>query len=167
MSTRLTQKGTPMVDSQSLKLVLGAVKVHELTALYLSTFLKTKGYQNVTPAVLSFLSTLECGINYGSEIARNLGVSRQMVAKTVKELCKAGYLAQIDGAGKQKEIIFTKTGEVLMSDARQLLAELDITLNKEVGQHQLKITASCLESIQALMTQLNAQLNLTQDSGID
>lgn len=80
-----------------------------------------------------------------------------MVAKTVKELCKAGYLAQVDGAGKQKEIVFTKTGEVLISDARQLLAELDMSLNKEVGKNQLKTTASCLENIQALITQLNAQ----------
>lgn len=157
MSTKLTQKGTPMVDSQSLKLVLAAAKVHELTALYLSTSLKSKGYQYVTPTALNFLSTLECGINYGSEIARNLGVSRQMVAKTVKELCKAGYLAQVDGTGKQKEIIFTKLGEILMSDTRQLLAELDKVFNKEVGKNQLKAAASCLESIRALMAQLKVQ----------
>ena len=56
-----------------------------------------------------------------------------MVAKTVKQLCRLGYLEQVDGAGKQKEIHFTKTGEYLMSDARRLLAELDEVLSSKTG----------------------------------
>ncbi|MFT5674974.1 MAG: DNA-binding MarR family transcriptional regulator [Paraglaciecola sp.] len=151
MSTKLTQAGVPMVESHSLQLIIAAAKVQESTSLFLSKSLKTKGYRSVSPSLLNFLSTLECGANYGSEIARALGVSRQMVAKTVRELCKAGYLEQRDGLGKQKEIVFTETGEMLMSDARQLLADVDRILNKEVGQVQLSATLSCLENVQKLM----------------
>jgi len=109
MSTRFTRKGIPMVESRSLQLIQSAQRLNDVITL------------------------LECGVNYGSEIARNLDVTRQMVAKTVKQLCKLGYLEQIDGAGKQKEIHFTVTGECLISDARQLLSELDEILFKNTN----------------------------------
>jgi len=157
MSTRFTSKGVPMVESYSLQLILNAAQVQESTSLYLSNSLKNKGYKSATPSILNFLSTLECGVNYGSEIARTLGVSRQMVAKTVKELCQADYLEQRDGLGKQKEIVFTKTGELLMSDARQLLSDVDRALNKEVGQTKLETTVGCLQDIQKVMTQLQVK----------
>lgn len=155
MSTRFTIKGTPMVESEALKLVLGASQVHELITCYLSTSLKDKGYKEVTPSILNFLSTLECGVNYGSQIARNLGVSRQMVAKIVKELSRTGYLEQVDGVGKQKEILFTKTGELLMSDARKILADIDKVLIKELGQNSIKTTVAGLNRIKDIIAQLN------------
>lgn len=151
MSTRLTKKSVPMLDSQSLKLVFGAAKVHEQISFYLSKSLKERGYESATPSVLNFLSTLECGVNYGSEIARSLGVSRQMVAKTVKELCRIGYLEQVEGPGKQKQILFTDSGEQLMSDSRQILANLDEVLSAKIGNKVLQDTVESLESIQALV----------------
>jgi len=154
MSIKLTQNNIPMVESQSLQLVLASAQVHEKIALYLSNTLKNKGYKLASPSVLNFLSTLECGINFGSEIARTLGVSRQMVAKTVKELCQAGYLVQREGKGKQKEICFTLVGEQLMSEARQLLAEIDLQLTATVGQATLEKTVTELQHIQQLITQL-------------
>lgn len=105
---------------------------------------------------MNFLSTLECGVNYGSEIARTLGVSRQMVAKTVKELCEANYLEQREALGKQKEIVFTKTGELLMSDARQLLADVDKILNKEIGQNKIESTVTHLQNIQKIVAKLSS-----------
>jgi len=155
MSTRLTQKGTPMIDSQALRLVLGAARVQEITSSYLSKSLKKMGYEMTTPSVLNFLSTLECGVNYGSEIARNLGVSRQMVAKTVKALCLSGYLEQLDGVGKQKQICFTAMGEQMMSDARQLLADIDVTLMDQLGPDAIDVTVTNLNEIQQLISQLD------------
>ena len=155
MSTRLTQKETPMVDSDALKLVLGAAQVHDLTARYLARCLSDKGYSAVTPSMLSFLSVLDCGVNYASEIARSLGVSRQMVAKTVKELCRHCYLQQVQGTGKQKKILFTATGELLMSDARQILADIDQLLINQLGQKSVTETVTGLGNISAILTQLN------------
>ncbi len=155
MSTRLTSKGTQMVESQSLKLALGASQVNDLISKYLSNALKVKGYKFASPSALSFLSTLECGVNYASEIARNLGVSRQMAAKTVKELCLAGYLEQLDDVGKQKKIVFTQTGELLMSDARQLLADMDTILNQELGNNVITTTVDNLNKIQTAIRKLS------------
>lgn len=130
MSTRFTKNGVPLVESHSLQLIQSTARLNDAITHYLSQRLVEKGYTSLTPSLLSFLGILECGVNYGSEIARNLGVTRQMVAKTVKELCGLGYLQQKSGTGKQKEIHFTQTGEYLMSDARQLLADVDDVLFK-------------------------------------
>ncbi|MDO6765179.1 MarR family winged helix-turn-helix transcriptional regulator [Agarivorans sp. 1_MG-2023] len=151
MSTRLTRKGVAMVDSRSLQLVMTGAKVQDLAGLYLCTALMGKGYRSITPNTLHFLSALECGINYGSEIARNLGVSRQMVAKTVKDLCLKGYLEQTDGVGKQKQIVFTTQGELLMADARLLLVELDNKLTTEIGSECLAKVLKGLSAIQAVL----------------
>lgn len=155
MSTRLTKKGVPMVESQSLKLVFAAAKTNDDIAQYLAQTLSDKGYQSVTPSVLSFLSTLECGVNYASEIARNLDISRQMVAKTVKELCRVGYLEQAEGPGKQKQILFTDLGEQLMADSRQSLAQLDRVLSKKLGIDSLHSTLHNLQAIQTVISQAN------------
>ena len=155
MSTRVTTKGTTMVDSHALQLVLGTSQVNDSISRYLSNSLKAQGYKSATPSALNFLSTLECGVNYGSEIARNLGVSRQMVAKTVKGLCLAGYLEQTDDVGKQKKITFTDTGELLMSDARKLLADIDKSLTTQLSQKSITTTVNNLNKIQRLMVELN------------
>lgn len=155
MSTRLTQNGIPMVDSQSLKLVQAAAQLQESTNQYLCKSLKRLGYESINPSALSFLSTLECGVNYGSEIARNLGVSRQMVAKTVKGLCHLGYLEQREAKGKQKEIVFTVRGESLISTARQLLADVDSILVEELGNDSIDATFANFDWIKRIMVDLN------------
>ena len=115
-----------MVESLSLQLVFSAASLHGQITQMLVEHLQAKGFDAVTASSLNFLGTLECGVNYGSEIARRTGVSRQMVAKTVKEMCRVGYLEQKDGKGKQKEILFTQHGENLMAEARKFLFKMDL-----------------------------------------
>lgn len=153
MSTRFTQKNIPMVESKTLQLVISTSTLNETLVKYLSRHLMDKGYHAITPSLLQFLSALECGVNYGSEIARNLEVTRQMVAKTVKQLCQLGYLEQLDDVGKQKKIVFTTTGEHLMSDARQALANLDAVLARQLKSIDITKTINDLENITTLVKQ--------------
>jgi hypothetical protein len=76
-----------------------------------------------------------------------------MVAKTVKQLCKLGYLEQLDDVGKQKKIVFTTTGEHLMSDARQALANLDTVLAKKLNSIDIQQTIQDLASIATAVEQ--------------
>ena len=151
MSTWLTSNEDRMVDSHSLKLVFSTIKTHELISNYVSEALIERGYESALPSTLRFLSTLECGVNYSSEIARRLNVSRQMVAKTVKELSRVGYLDLIESSGKQKQIVFTEFGQHLMADARMILAELDKFFEDNVGERKVKVLLKDLESIQKLI----------------
>lgn len=154
MSTEFTNNLTPMMESQSLQLTMSAAQLNDTIAHYLSQRLTDKGYKAITPSLLSFLSVLECGVNYGSEIARTLGVSRQMVGKTVKELSRLGYLEQVEGVGRQKQILFTCNGERLISDARQLLSELDEALVSTLGGKAVSSAIKKLDTIRSLIEKL-------------
>jgi len=136
-----------MADSQSLELVLAAAGVYDRITDYVAQRLKSQGYEDVSPSTLNFLRALDCGVNYGSDIARRLQVSRQMVAKTVKELCRLGYLEQVPGKGKQKQIVFTTAGEQLMAEVRVILAQLDGLLHEQVGEQELGDAIATLDAI--------------------
>lgn len=142
-----------MADSQSLKLVFASASLYDRCAEYVAKYLRLQGFDAISPSMLHFLNALDCGINYSAEIARRLKVSRQMVAKTVKELCRAGYLKQIEGVGQQKKILFTEQGERLISTARLALADLDRIFVGCFGEARVEELASQLEAFTiALMT---------------
>lgn len=151
MSTWFTKSGTPMADSQSLNLVFSAAGVHDRITEYVAQRLETQGYQDVSPSTLNFLSALDCGVNYGSDIARRLKVSRQMVAKTVKDLSHLGYLDQVPGKGKQKQIVFTAAGEQLMSEVRAILAQLDELFYEQLGEKALGDAIATLDAISTVV----------------
>lgn len=156
MSTKFTQRKTPMVESQTLQLSTQARLLNDVLVRYVTQQLVDKGYESITPSLLSFLSILECGVNHGSEIARDLGVSRQMVAKTVKELCRLSYLEQVDGTGKQKDILFTEEGEHLISDARQLLYDVDGELCQHLGDKNI---ADIIEQLSSITNLVDKKMN--------
>ncbi|AWB65826.1 MarR family transcriptional regulator [Saccharobesus litoralis] len=143
-----------MVESLSLNLVMISSRMNHLISEHLANTLTNKGFPAATSSTLNFLSALECDVNYGSEIARKLGVSRQMVAKTVKEMVRLGYLEQLDGVGKQKQIVFTELGEQLMASARQTLAELDDLLLNEPSINNLTNTINELRTVQKIVSEL-------------
>lgn len=148
MSTRFTNRGMPMADSQSLQLALISSRVGEKLIVFTANQLIYRGFDGVTPSTLSFLSYLDCDTdNHASELARKLNVSRQMVAKTVKELCRWGYLEQLDSGGVRKKIRFTSKGEDLMSAARDVLLALDEKLEHTLGDNLLQTVNPMLTNI--------------------
>ncbi len=154
MSTTLTslpQTGLPMVESHSLSLAFLLSEVHDVLLSRLSEELAARGYAGVTASALGFLGQLDCGINYGAAIAEKLGVSRQMVSKTVAEMERAGWLAQASDPKRRnrKVIRFTPEGERLMADARQVLAELDARCERECGAQFVADLADRLRRLKA------------------
>jgi DNA-binding MarR family transcriptional regulator len=146
-----------MADSQSLRLVFASASLHDHFAEYVTEYLRLQGFDAISPSILNFLSALDCGINYSAEIARRLKVSRQMVAKTVKELCRAGYLEQIEGVGQQKQILLTEQGERLISTVRLALADLDQIFIGSFGDAHVEEVALQLEAFKFVLMTLQAQ----------
>ncbi len=136
-----------MRDSMTLQLVMTAGALQESISKLLLQELSASGYPAMTSSRLAFLSTLECGVNYASDVARNLGVSRQMVAKTVKELSALGYLEQNPANGKQKTIEFTQQGEDLIAACRDIMAEVDEKITRRRPPQAIKEIADSLNHI--------------------
>lgn len=155
MSTKFTQKDLPMVESLSLQIFLNTGSIHLNIARLLAQKLETRGYKDITPPILQFLGAMECGPNYAADIARYLNISRQMAGKTVKELSNLGYLEQRKGKGRQKEIVFTDKGQMLISDTRASLLEMDKHLKNKNKDDQLDKIIPMMEDLDSLLK--NAQ----------
>lgn len=131
MSTKLTRTGGQpayeMAESRSLKLVHLATNFERRAQKWLVDLLHDRGFSGLTPSQLNFLGALDCGPNNASKIADDLGISRQAVHKTVKELEKCGWLqSEADQILRNQRVItFTVEGERMMSEARALFKELD------------------------------------------
>jgi len=152
MSTELTtlpQTGLAMVESHTLSLAFLLGEVHDALLARLCEKLAERGHARVSAPALNFLGQLDCGINHASGIAERMGVSRQMVAKTVAEMEKAGWLVQdTDPKRRNRKVIrFTAQGERLMADARQVLAEFDQDLSREFGPEFLPALTGALHRL--------------------
>jgi len=124
-----------MAESRSLRMALSLRDAHEFLMSWLSRRLVERGHQSVSPSALGFLGQLDCDINYAAEVARRLGVSRQMAGRRIAEMEKQGWIEVSPNTERRnrKSIRFTERGERLMSDARSLLSGLDDTLDEYFG----------------------------------
>ena len=142
-----------MAESRSLQLLFQLADIQKLLVEHLAYRLAALGHSGVTSGALGFLGQLDCGPNHASEVARRLGVSRQMVAKTVTEMEQKGWLQQEPDTHRRnrKVIRFTPAGERLMSDVRATLAELDEQLDRNFGAGWIAGLADELSALQALL----------------
>lgn len=139
MSTKFTKKsptGIDLVDSHALALTQAVRGFQGRIVAWLLGELAAEGFTPLSVGQLSFLGALDCGPNHASEIARGLGLSRQAVHKTVRELEEAGWLetGPDERLGNQRIIRFTPEGEAMMASARRLFAMLDERLLLEFGE---------------------------------
>lgn len=131
MSTKMTtidaSPAYEMADSRSLRLVHLTSNFERRVQKWLVDLLHARGFIDLTQSQLSFLGALDCGPNSASQIATSLGITRQAVHKTVKELEIRGWLtSEADPIRRNQRIItFTDEGERMMSEARALFKELD------------------------------------------
>ncbi|MEP3299571.1 MAG: MarR family winged helix-turn-helix transcriptional regulator [Pseudoruegeria sp.] len=151
MSTKLTI-GNPspsyeMADSRSLKLVHLTSNFERRTQKWLVDLLRQRGFSELTPSQLSFLGALDCGPNNASQVAKSLGITRQAVHKTVKELEAYGWLqSEADQIRKNQRVItFTDEGERMMSEARALFKQLDEHLFAQWNSEQIDAVFALLQ----------------------
>ncbi|EBA05177.1 transcriptional regulator, MarR family protein [Rhodobacteraceae bacterium HTCC2150] len=131
--------GHPLVESQSLALTQSTQMFRERMVAWLISRLSDDGFDGLKANQLTFLGSLDCGVNYAAALARSLGISRQAVHKTVKEMEKYGWLATRpdETLKNQRVIVFTAEGERMMARAREYFLELDDQLIQKFGQENL------------------------------
>jgi DNA-binding MarR family transcriptional regulator len=152
MSTKLTTSNTSpayeMADSRSLRLVHLASSFEKRAQKWLVDLLHSRGFDELTQSQLNFLGALDCGPNNASQIANDLGITRQAVHKTVKELESAGWLeSNADPIRRNQRIItFTDEGERMMSEARALFKQLDERLFADWSSTQIDAVFALLQN---------------------
>jgi DNA-binding MarR family transcriptional regulator len=82
------------------------------------------------PSHLALFAALDCGATHAAAAAERLGISRQAVARTAREMETMGLLQlQADaGAANRNLLVMTETGETLAREGRTALALLEDSL---------------------------------------
>lgn len=105
-----------------------------------------RGHTELTAAQLMFLANLDCGDTYASEVARRMGVTRQAVHRSTRDLQKLKILRlESDKTRKtQKVIRMTKLGLQIVREARSCLADLEAKLGERIGVRDVEKLSSVL-----------------------
>ncbi|HAT87140.1 MAG TPA: MarR family transcriptional regulator [Rhizobiales bacterium] len=137
--TRSPRAGLVMVDSQTLRLSQAIARYQIRQVVWLIEGLAARGFVDLTPAHVAFVSVLDCADNFASEVARRLNLSRQAVHKTVRELSALGYIETVENKAKRNSRIIqiTEHGEELIAQARQMYAELDREMQAKLGASEI------------------------------
>ncbi len=138
MSTKFTIVDNPT----SIQIPLGQLLIgaHQWITQNLIRMMRQRGHTDLTSAHLTFLNNLDCGITHASAVARRMGISRQAVYRSTRELQGLGVLELIPDPDdkRQKIISMTKLGNTIANDARASLAEIEKILAIQIGGEALK-----------------------------
>lgn len=111
--------------------------------------LQTKGHDLITEPHLVLLGNLDCGSTHAAQIAQRMGISRQAVSKTLREMQSMGYLSLEDdpARGNQKLVVMTERGRQLAITAREELGSIEAALSKQIGAREMVALRLGLEQI--------------------
>ncbi|MDD2701379.1 MAG: hypothetical protein PHH36_09090 [Sideroxydans sp.] len=131
MSTMLTINN-PTIEVPLGQLLLNAQQWTFQGILHL---MAERGHTAFTVAHLMFLANLDCGTTHASLVAKRMGVSRQAVYRTTKELQALDVLTLENDLQKrnQKIIRMTPHGTKVVLDARDCLNTVEVTLKGRLG----------------------------------
>ena len=109
--------------------------------------LAAKGYTGLTETHLTLLGNLDCGTTHASAVAQRIGLSRQAIYRTIREMEAMSYLELQDDPNRrnQKLVVMTDAGMRLALDARAALAKVEETLGQRVGGKAILALRASLE----------------------
>lgn len=132
MSTSLTTiRRTPHVALGQLLL-----NAQQWTFQGVLQLMAERGHSEFTVAHLMFLANLDCGVTHAALVAKRLGVTRQAVYRTTRELQDLDVLAlESDPQRRNQKIIrMTSRGFKVVSVARECLDAVETAIRDRLGQ---------------------------------
>ena len=147
MSTLFTEIDEELLASINLGQLISHAHHRILDATV--TAMHAKGYDYLSGAHLTFMSHLDCGVTHASAVARRMGISRQAVYRTTRELqtLKVLTLKTDPNDKRQKIITMTELGNQIALDARASFAEIEKEMENNVGGTQVKALTEILKNI--------------------
>lgn len=101
----------------------------------LQAHLQARGWTEVTRPESMVMTNVVIGVQKPSEIARNLGVSRQSVHATINQMVAKGILELADDPedGRAKIVVLSEVGQRMRQDANQAMAQMVEQLRRRIG----------------------------------
>lgn len=101
----------------------------------LQSFLQAQGWNQVTRPQSMVMANVMMGVHKPSDIARNLGISRQAVHTTINQMVKLGMLELRDDAEDRRASIVAVSakGRAMSVDADRAMEALTAELRRRIG----------------------------------
>ena len=92
------------------------------------------------------MANIVLGVRRPSDIARNMGVSRQAIHATINQMVELGIVALMDDPSNRriKVVAPTRLGETMRIDAQRAMVVMGEELGRRVGKAQLLKAAHLL-----------------------
>jgi DNA-binding MarR family transcriptional regulator len=102
----------------------------------LQSYLQAKGWPHVTRPQSMVMVHVVRGLTRPSDIARNLGVSRQAIHTTINQMIDLGLieLDKDDGDGRSKRVVITPTGQAMRAVAQEAMTVISAALEARIGR---------------------------------
>ena len=110
--------------------------------------LAAAGWTDVTRAHSHVFAHLDKEGTRPAELARRMGVTRQAAHQTIQELVDRGFLElAADPRNKRaRRAVLTARGKRVVADARDIVRELEDTLERRIGRKRVARLRRALES---------------------
>lgn len=101
----------------------------------LQSYIRSRGWPEITRPQSMVMANIALGVNRPAEIARRLGVTRQMIHVTFNQMAKMGVLALVDSPDdrRAKIAVLTPAGEKMKRDAQTAMRMMLEELTRRVG----------------------------------
>lgn len=101
----------------------------------LQSYLQSRGWSHVTRSQSMVMANVVIGVHSPSDIARNLGISRQAVHTTINQMIDLGMLELRDDHNdrRAKIVALSETGVRMRHDADAVMVELANELRRRIG----------------------------------
>lgn len=102
----------------------------------LQAHLQAKGWGHVTRPQSMVMVNFVTGVDRPSDIARNLGISRQAIHSTIAQMVEMGMFELKDDPadGRSKLIAITPKGLAMRADANEAVQRLTAELARRIGK---------------------------------
>jgi DNA-binding MarR family transcriptional regulator len=112
----------------------------------LQAHLQANGWAHVTRPQSMVMVNIVTGVRRPSDIARNLGVSRQAIHSTIAQMVDMGMLALEDDPldGRSKIVAIAPKGQAMRADAIEAVRALTAELARRIGKSHVANLAAAL-----------------------
>lgn len=110
--------------------------------------LHERGWPDVSRSQSMVMTNIVSGIVRPSDIARNIGISRQAIHSTINQMEKLGILQlKVDSKDRRHVILeLTETGKQMRRDAQLAMDSLTTQISNILGQEKFDSMLDALES---------------------